>query len=110
MKETIYRVITYVDPKTLATINEYLSASREEDYQDEDDTISVTAVFPDGCQMDIKCCGSQDESSWTEAVLFDKQGRELCFSEPADEFDGEWELEFDGKTYIAIVAEGVGLC
>lgn len=66
----------------------------------------MTAKFPDGYEMDIKCCGCQDDSSWTEAVLFDAQGHELCCTDVEDEFVGEWELEYCGTRYIAIVAEG----
>ena len=58
----------------------------------------------DGKEMDVKCCGCRDESSWTEAVLFDKNGAELCCSEPADEYDGTWTLENEGVEYIVYIA------
>ena len=70
----------------------------------EDNTITYTAHFPDGKEMDVKCCGCRDESSWTEAVLFDKNGAELCCSEPADEYDGTWTLENEGVEYIVYIA------
>lgn len=57
-------------------IKGYLNAKSEDEFQNEDDTITYTAVFPDGKQMDVKCCGSQDEVSWREAVLFDRNGSE----------------------------------
>ena len=65
---------------------------------------SVMDHFPDGKEMDVKCCGCRDESSWTEAVLFDKNGAELCCSEPADEYDGTWTLENEGVEYIVYIA------
>lgn len=67
----------------------------------EDETFVKTAKFEDGFEMDIKCCGS-DEEAWTEAVLFDN-GIQCCFSDVSDEFLGEWELEFDGNVYLVHV-------
>lgn len=84
-------------------INGYLQAKTEEQFQNEDHTISNTVVFPDGKQMDVKCCGAQDKCSWTEAVLFDKNGCELCHSEVSDQYDGTWELEYQNRRYVAIV-------
>ena len=72
--------------------------------QGEDDTIVNTAKFINGMQMDVKCCGSRNDTSWTEAVLFDKQGCEIACSEVCDEYVGEWELkDHDDNTYIANV-------
>ena len=74
-------------------------------HQDEDETFTVTARFPDGRQMDIKCCGVQDQEdgSWTEAVLFEPGGREICCAEPDETFQGVWEIEADGICYRAHV-------
>lgn len=44
-------------------INDYLNADTEDAYQGEDNTITYTARFPDGKEMDVKCCGCRDESS-----------------------------------------------
>lgn len=74
----------------------------------EDITIVNTATFDNGIEMDIKCCGVQynedDESNtaWTEAVLF-QNGNELCFTEPSDEYLGEWILEYNGDEYVVLV-------
>lgn len=87
-----------VDPHTAGVIENYLNATCEDEYQDEDDVIRVTAKFDNGYEMDIKCCGSQDESSWTEAVLF-RNGCEVCSAEPGETFFGEWELEHDGTIF-----------
>lgn len=92
-----------ISQKESSIIDGYLQAKTTEEFQHEDDTIIHTAVFPDGKQMDIKCCGAQDESSWTEAVLFDRNGCELCHSEVCDGYDGEWELEYRSRRYVAIV-------
>ena len=84
-------------------INGYLQAQTEEQFQDEDHTISNTVVFPDGMQMDVKCCGAQEACSWTEAVLFDENGCEVCHSEVSDQYDGTWELVHQNRRYVAIV-------
>ncbi len=61
---TTYNKILYVPESVLQTIREYLDAQSESEYQGEDNTIIYTAKFPDGREMDIKCCGCQEESSW----------------------------------------------
>lgn len=53
--------------------------------------------------MDIKCYGAQEECSWAEAVLFDKNSCELCCSEISDQYDGIWELEDESRRYVVIV-------
>lgn len=84
-------------------IEGYLNASNEDEYQGEDSTITVTAVFPDGMEMDVKCCGCNDDPSWTEAVLF-QDGSEVCCTDVEEEFLGPWELDYNGRRYIAIVS------
>ena len=59
-----------ITPSLAKTIEGYLNASNEDEYQGEDNTITVTAVFPDGMEMDLKCCACDYEPCWTEAVLF----------------------------------------
>ena len=99
-----YHVTLEISKAESEVIDRYLAAMDDEDYQGEDATIRHTAVFPDGKQMDIKCCGCQDEPSWTEAVLFDNHGFELCCSDVCDEYLGDWELEYAGVTYSVTVA------
>ena len=74
----------------------------------EDLTIVKTAVFDNGYEMDIKCCGVQYEegevnTAWTEAVLF-HNGSEVCCSDPCDEFVGEWELSDGDNVYVVNVS------
>ena len=100
-----------VSKKDFETINHYLTVQpkTEEDAQSEDDTIVYSASFPDGKSIDVKCCGVQFEdggenTSWTEAVLFDKDGHEIAYTDVCEEFLGKWELEDEkGNTYIADV-------
>lgn len=98
-----YRQSLKISDRELAIIHRYLNASTEEDYQGENNTITHTAIFPDGTQMDIKCCGSQDEPSWTEAVLFDRHGCELTHTEVCEDYLGTWTLSHDGIRYVADV-------
>lgn len=84
-------------------MNEYINnALQSTDYMGEDDTISKTAVFDNEIEMDIKLCGADYDYPWTEAVLF-KNGSECCCSEPCEGFVGEWQMEYNGDTYIVII-------
>lgn len=98
-----HQVVTI--PKELAeTIDKYLNASGKDKYQGKDNSIRCTAVFPDGMEMNIVCCGVQDGPSWAEAILFTRSGMDLCWTQPSEEFLGDWELEFRGTTYSVTVA------
>ena len=76
----------------------------------EDETVTWTADFGGGYEMDVMVCGVQydeDESDslpWTQAVLF-RDGSEVVCSEPGDGFFGTWELEADGTVYAVDVVE-----
>lgn len=96
-----------ISQNMLETINGYLNADSPEKYQGEDNTIIHTVEFPDGKQMDIKCCGCKDAASWTEAVLFDCQGHELAFTKVCGEYLGLWELDNGDVIYtVDVVADG----
>ena len=87
-------------------IEEALSR-KDDNMLNEDETIVRTVRFPDGIEMDIKCCGVQyeeggDNSAWTEAVLF-HNGYEVACSEPSDSFLGEWILPYRDETYCVNV-------
>lgn len=92
-----------VEPSLARMIERYLNADCEDNYQGEDNTISVTVVFPDGIEMDIKCCGCDNDPSWTEAVL-SQNGSELCHTDVDEIFFDTWELDHNGRRYIAIVS------
>ena len=108
MKHT-YDILISKTKSTL--INKLLTEqlASEDDCFGEDQTISVTAIFGNGYEMDIKCCGVQyeeggDNTAWTEAVLF-RNGSEVCCSEPSDEFLGEWILSSVEDEYVVNVKE-----
>ena len=73
----------------------------------EEETVRNTVRFDNGVEMDIKCCGvqfleGQSNTAWTEAVLF-ANGSEVCCTEPAGEYVGEWECEYNGDAYVVVV-------
>lgn len=87
----------------------FLNSPRRVSRQPRDRTISVTAHFPDGVEMDVKCCPADSGASWSEAVLFNQNGGELCCTEPDSTFTGNWELEHDGNVYKTVIeAENAG--
>lgn len=107
---TEYRELVEVPQDRLDEIEQYLTVESEDASAapNEDETIIYTANFGNGVEMDIKCCGVQyrdDEdcnAAWSEAVLF-YQGSEVACEYGEDEFAGEWELEYNGDTYVAEV-------
>lgn len=105
-----YKARLLIPQSELEVINKYLNAETEEEFQGEDSTIINSAFFPNGMVMDIKCCGCQDESSWTEAVLFmpTKNGGlcEVGCTDVEETYLGDWELDFNGDTYVVVVEDG----
>ena len=107
----VHRKLLTVSAQDAELIKEYLSIEPESEDEclGEDRTITYTVKFGNGIEMDIKLCGVRyDESEesnkpWTEAVLF-KNGREICCTEPDDEFFGEWQCEIGEDVYIAVVS------
>lgn len=71
----------------------------------EESTISYTANFGNGYEMDVKVCGvkyQEGESNlpYTEAVLL-YNGSQEAYTDPDDMFEGVWELTSeDDDTYI----------
>lgn len=87
-------------------INDLLNLSGDEIYQKygykRDETIIHTAKFSNGIEADIKLVISEEESPYTEGVLF-HDGYELTRTDPDDVYDGEWDFEFNGLKYIVFV-------
>ena len=103
---------TIIVPKDEAEqIDRYLTIepASEDECLGIDDTISYTADFGNGIEIDIKCCGvdfddSQDayNTAWTEAVLFEN-GLERDSIDGECDFFGDWELEYDENEYLVHV-------
>lgn len=108
-----YHYTIEIDSSIVKRINHYLhdEPRNEEECFGEDDTFVKTAVFYNGYEMDVKCCGVQFREgevnvAWTEAVLFNEKGYEIACSVPSDEYLGDWVLyDNNGNTYIATVKE-----
>ena len=91
-------------------INRYLTVEPKcaADCLGEDETIIHTAVFDNGIEVDIKCCGVQyceDEdtnTAWCEGVLFNN-GCERCCMDGEDDFFGDWQFEYEGDEYTVFV-------
>lgn len=87
----------YISESSSKEIEKYL---RGEEVQGYGSSLSETAKFSDGYSMDIRCCGDED-TSWTEAILYDNTGAQVAITEAYETFIGYWELddETTGKTY-----------
>ena len=96
----------------------YLTKLLQEEPKDEseclgeDETISYTAHFADGNEMDVKVCGVQyregegeTNTAWSEAVLFNSNGCEIGCSDAGDDLLGDWEMEHNGILYRATVVQ-----
>ena len=106
----VYERIIKISKAEAEQINKHLTVEPTcaDECLGEDIAIVNTAKFNNGIEMDIKCCGVQYEErnesnlAWTEAVMF-KDGDELCYTEPSDEYLGEWICEYNGDEYIVFV-------
>lgn len=94
-----YQETITINASEAAFINKALQSK---DMMSEDGTLVHTVRFADGMKMDVKLCGSQDDTPWTEVVLF-KNGYEVCCSEHCKTYDGPWTLECGENTYTAVV-------
>jgi hypothetical protein len=107
-----YEQEVVVGKEKAAIINRYLTVEPK-DYGEclgEDETISFSVTFDDGNIMDIDCCGVQfregeSNLAWTQAVLFTKNGAEICHSEIEEDFFGQWILEANDNQYIVNVRQ-----
>lgn len=88
-KDTLEEAVAAVKDSMAQRINKYL---RGAEVQGDGSSLSKTAKFSDGFEMDIRCCGGKDDS-WTEAILYDNTGKEVVATEPCDGFTGCWELK-----------------
>ena len=88
-KKTVLEETIYVSKPYAERIKKYL---RGAEVQGDGSSLSKTAKFSNGFEMDIRCCGGKDDS-WTEAILYDNTGKEVVVTEPCDGFTGCWELK-----------------
>lgn len=75
----------------------------------EDEKFSKSLKFSSGYEVDIEICGVQyedgsDNIPYTQGILYNECGGEVTFTEPMDEFCGEWDFEDgNGDEYVVIV-------
>ena len=100
--------------QTLTEWNDLLRAERVDfeahGFKDWNPVVKWLVAFADGKRMEISVhttCRERSERYGflnAEAMLFDKQGRPLVFTEPKRALDGDWELcTLDGDRYIVSV-------
>lgn len=95
-----------ISGKEMELINDLLSLTRDEIYQKygykRDETITHTAKFPNEIEADIKLVICEEDTPYTEGVLF-HNGFELACTEPNSVYDGEWNFEHGGIEYTVLV-------
>lgn len=95
-----------ISRKEMDLINDLLNLSGDEIYQKygykRDETIIHTAKFSSGIEADIKLIICEDESPYTEGVLF-QNGHELTCTDPNDTYNGKWDFEFNEFKYTVLV-------
>ena len=86
----------------IKTMNHYLGMGEIDfdkvDIGEDATLLSKTVVFDDGTWAELKVCSGQ-HNCWAEVVWFDKDGYEICCTEPQFTVDGDWEcyaLDEDG--------------
>lgn len=73
-----------------------------------DECIRESFYFDNGVEAEIKIVIPIDEDSytWTEAILWSKDGKYLGCTEPCEDFLGEWHLEdHEGNSYTVNIKE-----
>ena len=100
---TTYETHILIDKTAADLIRTCLDPGPCDDRLHETETISKTVKFPDGRQMDIRLCGADKGPAWTEAVLFERSGVQVCCTDPDDAFFQVWEIESDGVKYVVDV-------
>jgi len=92
-----YEKTIRIDKRKTAFYDKILKSTNE---MSDDDAYTETVTFNNGMFVDIKICGADDETPWTEAVLFDQNGSQCVFTEPCEDFFGTWSLEYENDEYI----------
>ena len=107
----VFEKTIFIDRELLDKYSDMLNIepADESECLGEDETISYTADFGNGMEIDVKICGVQykegeSNTAWTEAVLF-HNGSQVACTDVCDEFAGDWQLDYNGDTYIVHVKE-----
>lgn len=113
-KENVcYKETITVSHEIAEKIKRYMNVEPEnqDECLGEDEKFDYEVTFPDGKRMAVQVCGVQyrenepGNTAWSQAVLWDENGRELAYTDVSEDFLGEWELDYDGVTYQIIVRD-----
>jgi len=67
---------------------------------------SWTVNFYMGIHADLKVCsGTEEDTLWTEMVLFDRNGTELACTDCEETLLEDWEIEYGGTVYRIKIEE-----
>lgn len=106
MEDSIMVQTIKISRKEMDLINDLLNLSGDEIYQKygykRDETIIHTAKFPNEVEADIKLVICEEESPYTEGVLFHGE-YELTRTDPDDTYDREWDFEFNELKYTVLI-------
>lgn len=95
-----------ISSEEMELINNLLNLTGDEIYQKygykRDETITHTAKFPNGIEADIKLVIGEEETPYTEGVLF-HNGFELMRTDPDCTYNGEWNFRHNGIEYTVLV-------
>ncbi|MBO5435957.1 hypothetical protein J6A31_09195 [bacterium] len=90
-----------ISKKTAEWIEKMLNVEPKDESEcfGENEKYSESVVFENGYEVSIEMCGvrynpGEVNTAWTQAVLY-KDGNEISFTPPYDEFTGEWEVYDD---------------
>lgn len=98
-----------LDEDRKAFIQSLVGITGEEAYNkyglNEDETISETVYLPNHVEIEIKLViPSWEDTTWTEAVIF-KDYHQVGYTEPSEDFFGEWELQDNEDNIFRIFVE-----
>ncbi len=104
----MYTQTLEISPESLQYYNRILNLTGRELYDryglKRDETITYTAEFHDGCQMDIRIVICEEDSfPYIDVVLFDAAGCELNCAADDRQYDGVYELEGDNEVMYQII-------
>ena len=101
-----YNKTIYINKKTEKIINGLLVEPKTEDNWSGSGVLyGLSIIFDNGFQMDINIVGvlqfeqGTTNKPWTECILFDNNGFELCCSEVEEDFIKEWSINYDENQY-----------
>ena len=115
--EDPYQRTIFITPREIETIYRYLTKvpTCAEECLPEDKPITHEITFPDGVKMAIYVCGTPykeggpNNTAWTRAVLFSRDGVQVDDSGVCEDLLGKWELQYQGDTYRVVVCASAKL-